>query len=249
MYGRPKYATTHDASATGNTKRNITDRNTTPPRERICIQSTPVAGKIPKISPCVSGTEPAAPFSGRERRAHVKFTPARAARPGGRGTNGLWSREMRNAAPAPSPEWCLFLDVDGTLVEIADTPSSVVVDPSLEYADQRRVAASERRACLGERPKHRDDRSAVRAAEAPRGRTARRRTPRRLGSFLDGGCRSRGVSGRRSSVASCLRRIASRHLVRGQGPHARRSLSARPRVRGGRPPRGRGGRGPARSAL
>ena len=45
--------------------------------------------------------------------------------------NRLWSREMRNAAPAPSPEWCLFLDVDGTLVEIADTPSSVVVDPSL----------------------------------------------------------------------------------------------------------------------
>ena len=38
---------------------------------------------------------------------------------------------MRNAAPAPSPEWCLFLDVDGTLVEIADKPSSVVVDPSL----------------------------------------------------------------------------------------------------------------------
>jgi trehalose 6-phosphate phosphatase len=38
---------------------------------------------------------------------------------------------MRNAAPAPSREWCLFLDVDGTLVEIADTPSAVVVDPSL----------------------------------------------------------------------------------------------------------------------
>jgi trehalose 6-phosphate phosphatase len=38
---------------------------------------------------------------------------------------------MRNAAPAPSREWCLFLDVDGTLVEIAETPSAVVVDPSL----------------------------------------------------------------------------------------------------------------------
>ena len=45
--------------------------------------------------------------------------------------DGLWSREMRNAAPAPSAEWCLFLDVDGTLVEIADTPSAVVVDQSL----------------------------------------------------------------------------------------------------------------------
>jgi trehalose 6-phosphate phosphatase len=39
---------------------------------------------------------------------------------------------MRNAAPAPSPQWCLFLDVDGTLVEIADTPSAVVLDPSLK---------------------------------------------------------------------------------------------------------------------
>jgi trehalose 6-phosphate phosphatase len=38
---------------------------------------------------------------------------------------------MRNFAPAPSREWCLFLDIDGTLVEIADTPSAVVVDPSL----------------------------------------------------------------------------------------------------------------------
>jgi trehalose 6-phosphate phosphatase len=38
---------------------------------------------------------------------------------------------MRNAAPAPSREWCLFLDIDGTLVEIADTPSAVVVDASL----------------------------------------------------------------------------------------------------------------------
>jgi trehalose 6-phosphate phosphatase len=38
---------------------------------------------------------------------------------------------MKNAAPAPSREWCLFLDLDGTLVEIAETPSAVVVDPSL----------------------------------------------------------------------------------------------------------------------
>ena len=38
---------------------------------------------------------------------------------------------MRNAAPAPSRELCLFLDIDGTLLEIADTPSAVVVDPSL----------------------------------------------------------------------------------------------------------------------
>jgi trehalose 6-phosphate phosphatase len=38
---------------------------------------------------------------------------------------------MRNGGPAPSHEWCLFLDIDGTLLEIADTPSSVLVDSSL----------------------------------------------------------------------------------------------------------------------
>jgi trehalose 6-phosphate phosphatase len=30
--------------------------------------------------------------------------------------------------PKPSSEWALFLDVDGTLIEIADTPTSVVVE-------------------------------------------------------------------------------------------------------------------------
>lgn len=36
------------------------------------------------------------------------------------------------ATPAPPREpWCLFLDIDGTLLEIAATPGAVVVDPSL----------------------------------------------------------------------------------------------------------------------
>ncbi|HEX4152539.1 MAG TPA: trehalose-phosphatase [Steroidobacteraceae bacterium] len=39
---------------------------------------------------------------------------------------------MTQAAPSPSREWCLFLDVDGTLLEIAETPSGVVVDPALK---------------------------------------------------------------------------------------------------------------------
>jgi trehalose 6-phosphate phosphatase len=33
--------------------------------------------------------------------------------------------------PAPSRDWCLFLDIDGTLIELADTPSAVVVDDAL----------------------------------------------------------------------------------------------------------------------
>jgi trehalose 6-phosphate phosphatase len=33
--------------------------------------------------------------------------------------------------PLPANDWCLFLDVDGTLLELADTPSSVSVDAAL----------------------------------------------------------------------------------------------------------------------
>jgi trehalose 6-phosphate phosphatase len=36
-----------------------------------------------------------------------------------------------HSVPLPRSPWCLFLDVDGTLLELADTPSSVAVDPHL----------------------------------------------------------------------------------------------------------------------
>ena len=36
-----------------------------------------------------------------------------------------------NAPPEPSLEWAYFLDVDGTLINIADTPDAVVVDRAL----------------------------------------------------------------------------------------------------------------------
>ncbi len=35
------------------------------------------------------------------------------------------------AVPLPEVPWCLFLDVDGTLLELADTPGGVAVDPHL----------------------------------------------------------------------------------------------------------------------
>ncbi len=35
------------------------------------------------------------------------------------------------APPVPASPWCLFLDVDGTLLELAPTPRSVVVEPGL----------------------------------------------------------------------------------------------------------------------
>jgi len=36
-----------------------------------------------------------------------------------------------HAVPLPDSPWCLFLDVDGTLLELAATPFAVVVDPLL----------------------------------------------------------------------------------------------------------------------
>jgi trehalose 6-phosphate phosphatase len=36
-----------------------------------------------------------------------------------------------HSVPLPRHPWCLFLDVDGTLLELADSPSGVAVDPGL----------------------------------------------------------------------------------------------------------------------
>ena len=37
-----------------------------------------------------------------------------------------------HAVPLPATAWCLFLDVDGTLLELADHPGAVSVDPALK---------------------------------------------------------------------------------------------------------------------
>jgi trehalose 6-phosphate phosphatase len=39
---------------------------------------------------------------------------------------------MTRAPPPPALEWCLFLDVDGTLVELTDTPSQTTADPAIK---------------------------------------------------------------------------------------------------------------------
>jgi trehalose 6-phosphate phosphatase len=38
---------------------------------------------------------------------------------------------MKQSPPPPAPDWCLFLDVDGTLVELTDTPSQTQADPEI----------------------------------------------------------------------------------------------------------------------
>jgi trehalose 6-phosphate phosphatase len=39
---------------------------------------------------------------------------------------------MMKAPPSPSLEWCLFLDVDGTLIEFTDSPLATFADPELK---------------------------------------------------------------------------------------------------------------------
>ena len=47
-----------------------------------------------------------------------------------------------HAVPLPRKDWCLFLDVDGTLLELADSPGGVAVDEALlPMLQELRVAA------------------------------------------------------------------------------------------------------------
>ena len=46
------------------------------------------------------------------------------------------------AVPLPTNAWCLFLDVDGTLLELADHPGAVFVDPALRELLTRLHAAA-----------------------------------------------------------------------------------------------------------
>jgi trehalose 6-phosphate phosphatase len=47
-----------------------------------------------------------------------------------------------HAVPLPSNAWCLFLDVDGTLLELADHPGAVFVDSQLRQLIERLRAAA-----------------------------------------------------------------------------------------------------------
>lgn len=47
-----------------------------------------------------------------------------------------------HAVPLPTEPWCLFLDVDGTLLELADHPGAVFVDSDLRQLIERLRAAA-----------------------------------------------------------------------------------------------------------
>ena len=49
---------------------------------------------------------------------------------------------LDNPPPSPSLDWCFFLDVDGTLLEIAENPNAVRVDQSLLQLLERLYRAS-----------------------------------------------------------------------------------------------------------
>ena len=47
------------------------------------------------------------------------------------GSRRLCFCRMKQSPPPPALDWCLFLDVDGTLVELTDTPSQTKADPEI----------------------------------------------------------------------------------------------------------------------
>ena len=50
--------------------------------------------------------------------------------------------DAAHAVPLPRNDWCLFLDVDGTLLELADHPQAVDVDPRLVPLLERLLTAA-----------------------------------------------------------------------------------------------------------
>jgi trehalose 6-phosphate phosphatase len=49
-----------------------------------------------------------------------------------RGLRTLCFCRMKQPPPPPALDWCLFLDVDGTLIELADTPSQAETDAEIK---------------------------------------------------------------------------------------------------------------------
>ena len=114
--------------------------------------------------------------------------------------------------------WCLFLDVDGTLLELADHPGAVVVERRCWPLLERLRACRRRRAGAGQRPDHRRSRPAVRRrSDLPARGHARLRAARRARRAAR---RAGGARAARRCARAASQRLAARHpgpAARGQG--------------------------------
>ncbi len=88
--------------------------------------------------------------------------------------------------PPPSLQWCLFLDVDGTLIELTDSPLDTFADAGTQDLAGPRGRTLGRSAGAGERPQHRLSRCTVRAAALARGGAARRRAAQGVRAVMHG---------------------------------------------------------------
>ena len=115
-------------------------------------------------------------------------------------------RPARFVRPPPPPlarDCALFLDIDGTLAELAQAPDAVRIDEDIASALPRLAARTRRRARAGHRARDHERRSAVSRSQAADGGPARMRAARRA-----------------PAPSTCMRRCKATQAQAAQAPAA-----------------------------